>query len=116
MLRPLVPLTSVIGHRVREGKGSAFRERRKPVRFQGLRDARRGGTGVRIVSTSFEVEPSSHEVAEYDTWDPWELPDCSTSDGYVGSQPRRRSFQEALAPFVRNSYRWITTPRTECPG
>lgn len=115
VLMAAMPLTWLIGYRVKEGKQAAFREYLRSPQFQSLREALRTETGIHISSTLFEVEPSSHQIGDYDAWDIWELPDYAAIDRYVRSTARQRFFQEYLVPFVLGNYKWVTAERAEFP-
>lgn len=109
-------LTWLLGYRIQDGQASAFRDYLKSEDFRSLRDSLVAETGIRIVATYFEVEPSSHESSDYDAWDLWEVPDYAAIDRYVASNARLRFLEEYLSRFVQGDYKWITAQRAEYPG
>jgi hypothetical protein len=104
-----MPLTWLIGYRIQEGKETDFAQYLRSDKFRHLRSALLKETGIRIRETLFAVEPSSHELGDYDAWDLWEVPDYAAIDRYVRSEARKRFITEYLIPFVGPNYKWITT-------
>ena len=103
-----MPLTWIIGYRVKDGREGDFQRYLASVEFKTLRAVLEAETGIRILSTYFSVEPSSTETGDYPAWDIWELPNYAAIDRYVKSKARKQFLREYIAPFVESGYKWIT--------
>ena len=103
----------IIAYHIKEGKVSAFKQYLGSENFQRLRRQMSEETGIRIVETFLQTDPSSSELTDYDAWDVWELPNYAAIDKYEGSKAQQTFFQEYLGEFVGPSYKWITAKKLE---
>jgi 8-oxo-dGTP pyrophosphatase MutT (NUDIX family) len=103
----------IIAYHIKTGKASEFKEYLASENFKRLRRELLEETGIRIVETFLQTDPSSSELTDYDAWDVWELPNYAAIDKYEGSKAQQAFFKEYLGQFVGPSYKWITAQKQE---